>query len=579
VKALTDRMDYSRFDTSFSPWFSDVGLGFVDRPGIDCLRFHYNRRTRTVGQPLIGLDGEAKASRTALRVDQRIGEALFSVAFYGHNSWLLQAAGSGPVRLDLTGEAVEEHWREDDGEIRLFLAYIEAADPRDPDGRYPILLALRTIEGSVKGLADSGLAIEPSPEGRVLAAMTAAACRIDRTEAVRKLRAAPDSVDLAAAQTEGWLEQTLGGLRIEAEEEAEARVLATAAYTLAANSALAPGNLSGRIASFPSRGGYPTHFLWDSCFHLLALEDMDPRLAEDAMLLLTENLRADGKMAHFLCSTWMRPHESQPPLVGWAGLRLARKRRSASLAAQLLPALQRNNRWWLSYRMTRRGLICCRNPLETGWDDTPRLDRGPILALDMNSYLLMQIRACADLARMTGDRAAAEGHDAQADRYAGRMKELLYDPQANLFRDVLLATGEKLAIVTPACFLPLLAGVPIPEAKARGMIEDVLLSPEKLFGPCPFPCVAYDEPSYQPEKWWRGPTWMPVAYFMLEILDRYGYRAERREAARRLYRMIVDDGYVSELYNSQTGEGLGRRQQGWTAAILFALRRIVRGEE
>jgi hypothetical protein len=392
------------------------------------------------------------------------------------------------------------------------------------------------------------------------------------------LAAAPGSLDEAIELSRQWLDKALGAIAFEAEDAKEAAVLARAAFTLLFNASEAPGMLAGRISAFPSRGTYPVHYLWDSCFQNLAMEHMEPRLAVDSLLLLTENLRHDGKMYHFMASTWPRPQSSQPPLVGWAGLRLVKQRSDLALARQLLPALMKNNHWWLTQRMTRWGIITCPEPLETGWDDTPRLDKGPVLALDMNSHLLLQMRACAEMARMVGDAGCESEAQAMADRHAARTMELLYDEKDNLFKDVLVATGEKLPIKTPACFLPLLAGVPIDEAKARRMIEDYLLSPKHFFGQVPFPCVAYDEPSYQPEKWWRGPTWMAVAYLMLEVLRKYGYAEQACEAARRLYGVMIADGNLRELFNSATGEGLGAYQQGWTAAICLRLKMELAGE-
>jgi len=87
----------------------------------------------------------------------------------------------------------------------------------------------------------------------------------------------------------------------------------------------------------------------------------------------------------------------------------------------------------------------------------------------------------------------------------------------------------------------------------------------------PFPSVAYNEVSYQPDKCWRGPTWLPVAYLMLLLLDKAAYNAEAMKARLILYRAIIRDGNIRELFNSQTGEGLGAHEQGWTAAICLKL--------
>ena len=58
---------------------------------------------------------------------------------------------------------------------------------------------------------------------------------------------------------------------------------------------------------------------------------------------------------------------------------------------------------------------------------------------------------------------------------------------------------------------------------------------------------------------------------MLETLRKYGYNAEADEAGNRLLAVIEKDKKMRELFNSQTGEGLGSEEQGWTCAIFAAL--------
>ncbi len=590
---LGGRLDYNHPDRSFSPFYSDLGLGFDDQAGIACLYLHYNRRTTALGAPLLPLPGDPRGrEQTALFVRQDLPNGTARFAFCARNTWLMETRGLGTLGFRLDAQtAVGRHWPTGGKEVPpgsvqevrrevtpagcvLYDAYLPNVDKRDPDERFPFVLGVRVLRGTCRygEQPDSLLVLAPDESGELLVAFSANCLDVDHAAIERLLAAVPGSLDAAIDLSRQWLNTALGRVRFDSDDPKEAAVLARAAFSLLFNACQAPGMLAGRISAFPSRGTYPVHYLWDSCFQNLALEHMDPRLAVDSLLLLTENLRHDGKMYHFMASTWPRPHGSQPPLVGWAGLRLVKQRNDMDLARQLLPALMKNNTWWLTQRMTRWGIIACPEPLETGWDDTPRLDRGPVLALDMNSHLLLQMRACAELARMVADVETESIARAMADRHAARMVELLYDGKDNLFKDVLVATGEKLPIKTPACFLPLLAGVPIDEGRARRMIEDCLLDPALFFGAVPFPCVAYDEPTYQPEKWWRGPTWMAVAYLMLEVLRKYGYAQQARDAAGRLYDVMIADGNLRELFNSRTGEGLGAYQQGWTAAICLRLK-------
>ncbi len=600
IVALGDALDYSTPDTSFSPFFSTVGLGFDDAPGIHALYLHYNRLTTTFGLPLLRFDGAlVRRQQTALGVRQELEAGTVDIAFYDHNAWLVEC--QGVPHLDFNWNALKiaeqytglyfpfgmsggsgwmsvpaEQWSAppssplDDG-ARLFGAYLPTPDDRDPDRTFPFLLGLRVVRGRVAG--DSGrerVRIEPDREGVIVVAFAAEALDV-ASGSVRSRLAAPPSVEEARARTATWFTSTLGGLGLEAVAPHERQLLHSAAHSLMLNMYRAPGLLDGRVAACPSRGGYPAHFLWDACFQNLAVALMRPGLAEDSLLLLTENTRADGKMPHFICSTWTRPNESQPPLVGWAGLKLIQGKHDLDLARQLLPVLQRNTTWWLANRITAYGLIGTSSGFETGWDNTPRLDQGPIVACDMNSYLLSQMRACEAMARLLGDEATATILAAQADDYAGRIVAVLYDERDGLFHDRLIETGAYLPLKTPAIFLPLWAGASPSETAARRMIETCLLNPATFFGRFPFPCVAYDESAYDPDEWWRGPVWLPIAYLMLETLDRYGYHAARQEAARRLYDMVLRDGQLCELFNSATGQGRGCRQQAWTAAIFLKL--------
>lgn len=64
---------------------------------------------------------------------------------------------------------------------------------------------------------------------------------------------------------------------------------------------------------------------------------------------------------------------------------------------------------------------------------------------------------------------------------------------------------------------------------------------------------------------------MPIGYLMLEVLKKYGFDKEYRESGQRLYDIILEDGRLSELFNSNTGKEMGSPEQGWTAAIFIKL--------
>ncbi len=191
--------------------------------------------------------------------------------------------------------------------------------------------------------------------------------------------------------------------------------------------------------------------------------------------------------------------------------------------------------------------------------------------MDMNTYLLLQINACKELADLTGNKAVSNQMDALSKAFSKKMYDVFYDKEDNLFYEINIARGKKVKMISPANFMPLLARLPISQKDAQSMLKKYLLDPEKMFSQYPFPSVSYDHEKYQPDKWWRGPIWISPAYLMLEVLKNNGLNVEYKVAAGRLYKMLVDDGKIHEHFNSKTGKGMGREQQGWTAAVLIKL--------
>ncbi|MBN1542036.1 hypothetical protein JW992_07790 [candidate division KSB1 bacterium] len=577
LSSLEGQIAYESAENSFSPFYSDIGLGFASkRTGIDALYLHYNRKTNRLGFPFLQCNETALHTQySPLSVRQSTPSGEIHTVFFDRNSWILDARGNATFVLNFAGDTLISQPRLSlaaNDSIILFEGYVPTQDTRDPDAYFPLIIGIRIIEGEFDLYHDSfSLEIKPDAQHKLVLAFSVNMLEIDRKRIRRLLDAAPAGHEQALGRSSEWFQETVGPLQLQPVTEVERRVLSRAVLTLAFNSCRAPGYLADRISQFPSRGGYPTHYLWDTCFHNLALEQMHPDLATDALDLLLENLRCDGKMAHFMCSTWMRPQASQPPLAGWACLRLFEQRKSTDWAKKILPLLIKNTDWWLTQRISDRGVIMCSDPLETGWDNTPRLDRGPVLALDMNTYLLLQIQACAELAKAVGEKLIAEQMDSLSRDYGKKMFDVFYDAESNLFYDVLVSSGEPVKIITPATFLPLLTSIPIPDEAARQMIRTVLLNPKKMNGAIPFPSVAYDEPDYEPAQWWRGPTWLAPAYLLLQVLQKQGFDREYQEIADRLYQTVIKDGEIHELFDSQTGQGLGRSQQGWTAAILIKL--------
>lgn len=89
----------------------------------------------------------------------------------------------------------------------------------------------------------------------------------------------------------------------------------------------------------------------------------------------------------------------------------------------------------------------------------------------------------------------------------------------------------------------------------------------------PVPTVALDDPKYDPNQMWRGPTWLNINYLLIEGLDRCGYADLARELARRTLTLTCQQDDIYEYYHPETGANPPRAASifGWSSAVFIDL--------
>jgi len=123
---------------------------------------------------------------------------------------------------------------------------------------------------------------------------------------------------------------------------------------------------------------------------------------------------------------------------------------------------------------------------------------------------------------------------ARASQIQSDLFEVCYVPGEKRFWDYNHSTGQHRRVKTFYMFWPIFAGMDVPEATIRDLIENVLLDPLQFFGEIPFPSLAYDEPTYDSKGYWRGRSWPHISYWLLQTLVRHGFVVEAKDAARRI---------------------------------------------
>ena len=199
VKHVGDTLDYSTAMTSFSPFHSDIGLGFDPAGGgIKCLFLHYNRKTTRCFDPFLSVPSSVKRQeRSPTGVTQLLEDGTVRVAFCDHNTWIVECEGVKRLDFRVSHDPAFEEPRctMHEGNIRTFDGYFPTGDARDPDRRFPVVLGLRIVVGRSNdsdGITGE-VQLAPDAGGRIVLAFSASMLDVDHGIVLNRLNAASDA--------------------------------------------------------------------------------------------------------------------------------------------------------------------------------------------------------------------------------------------------------------------------------------------------------------------------------------------------------------------------------------------------
>lgn len=389
---------------------------------------------------------------------------------------------------------------------------------------------------------------------------------------------------------------------------ADYELVERAARTLEANSngkGLENSYSKAPFAWAPLRGIMPSpaHFVgvwnWDSAFHMMGVSRWDADYARDQIRIFTDVLQQpDGMYADCvregkdpIVHLQIGTHPavgfrtvtdcSKPPVFAWGAWLCDRRAPfDKGFLRKVYDSLARSEKWWRTKRFNETyGLFHydgnCADPSErkiaAGWesgmDDSPRWDgcAWNYLAVDLNCYMALTYRVLAQFATRLGE-ADAAAEFAEKDRaLEAAIEKRLWDEKDGCYYDLNLTNGEFSRILSPCSFIPLFIGM-TSEARGKRMIQAHAerLSPG-------WPSVSYDDPKYDPMGYWRGRTWLNVAYMALKGVRLYGgTEVSDRGKAEILGWIRNDPGVIYENYNSKTGMPAGAPHFGWSSVFILA---------
>ncbi|MBM3120772.1 MAG: glycogen debranching protein [Chloroflexi bacterium] len=334
-----------------------------------------------------------------------------------------------------------------------------------------------------------------------------------------------------------------------------------------------------REAMTPSKIHYVGVWQWDAFFHALAYRHVDHRLAHDQLRILLDHQRDDGMIPDAVHDEGTVTHltfpveadVTKPPLLAWAAWKLHQVDGDVQFLNEIYEPIVRWNRWWFEKNDADGDGLCeYVHPFSSGLDDSPLWDDGmPVTAPDLNTYLSLSQEALANIAEVLGEREAAAEWRQRAAVQAQRMIERLWDPQAGLFWA--LHSGRRVEVRTPFNLYPLITGR-MPAAIVDRLVAH-LTNEQEFWTPFPVPTVARDDPRFDPQRMWRGPTWVNNNYLLIEGLERCGHMALAGELRRRTLDMVCGERDIYEYYHPLTGacDPEAASLFGWSAALFIDL--------
>jgi putative isomerase len=205
---------------------------------------------------------------------------------------------------------------------------------------------------------------------------------------------------------------------------------------------------------------------------------------------------------------------------------------------------------------------------ESGLDNSVRWDCGieNLWPIDLNCYLVMLYRALAAAAGALG-RSPEEAHwNTRATQLSERVERVFWDDARQAYCDVHRQDSKPTGVLSPCSFLPLFIGS-ASATRAGAMAR--LAQDKNVFFPG-MPTVSYDNLQYRGDWYWRGPTWLNVAWFALKGLAGYGHTQVAQAMRETILGWCDQNGDdIYEYYDSHTGKGLGAAHFGWSAAFII----------
>jgi putative isomerase len=194
-------------------------------------------------------------------------------------------------------------------------------------------------------------------------------------------------------------------------------------------------------------------------------------------------------------------------------------------------------------------------------------------AVDLNALWSMDAEYLALIAGALGLKEDAALFRTEQKEMNRRINETLWNEKLGMYCSRLWSEDGKpgafLTRFTPMNFYPLICGTP--DATRAARVMKVLTDPAMFWGQWKIPTLAYNDPMWPQQGYWRGNVWAPVNYLVFQGLKHYASPEQLQELARSSVELFMRNWdrrrVCGENYLSTTGEQSSDPHYTWGALL------------
>lgn len=403
-----------------------------------------------------------------------------------------------------------------------------------------------------------------------------------------------DYDSLAKAVEEKWMKRLEATIREDMPERFN-RVAIKSLVTLVSNYKSPKDGLHhGGVV--PSQGVdyFMGFWAWDSWKHAAAMASFAPDEAMEQVRAMFDYQTPEGMVPDCIypVSQWNNYRNSKPPLAAWAVLKIFEQNGDKDFVTEMLPKLVSYHEWWYRYRDCDNNGFCeygsCDGTLEaaaweSGMDNAVRFDRTSMVegaysmdqeSVDLNAFLLFERQCLEKLREAVGSGTRPDIPETAWKLDGEAVCNWFFDPSDGFFHDRKIPSGEFIKVYGTEAAIPLWTGMASKD-QADAVIGRFTDS-SKFATFIPFPTLSADDPSFEPEGYWRGPVWLDQAYFAISGIRRYSHADLADKMTADLFdrlQGLEGDGQIHENYVASSGKALEAPHFSWSAASLLMLYR------